>query len=181
MTESIPNLKNKDALELKTRKDIYEVVKRFAGCHFKEIVRKSKLSNGSVSYHLHYLVKHNLIKQEKKDNSVFYFPIDFKSENSKILSLLRQRSMRNIILFIIVNSGCEHRQIVNFTNLSPSTVTWYLKKLEEEKIIIVTKKGRTKNYKLLIKREDVINLLITYKESFLDSLVDNIIETWDIT
>ena len=181
MPKLTPRSKNKGILQLKTRKKIYETVKRFAGCHFKEIVRKSNLSNGSASYHLHYLIKHNLIKQEKKDNSVFYFPIDFKSENSKLLSLLRQKSMRNIILFILTNSNCGHSQIAAFTKLSPSTVTWHLNKLEEEKIIVSKRIGRSKNYNLLVSNEEVINLLITYKESFFDSLVDNILKTWDFS
>ncbi len=181
MPTLIHHTKNNEILELETRKNIYELVKRFAGCHFKEIVRKSKLSNGLVSYHLHYLVKHGLIKQEKKDNSVVYFPIDFKPENSKILRLLRQKNMRNIILFILTNGNCKHGKIVHFTHLSPSTVTWYLKKLEEEEMIISTRRGRTKTYKLVVDKEDVLNLLITYKESFFDSLVDNIVETWDLS
>lgn len=174
------NDKNKKILDLDTRKTIYEIVKKFAGSNFRDMVKKSKLSNGVVMYHLHYLIKNNLIKQEKRDNSVVYFPSDFKIENSKLLSILRQNSMRNIVLFILNNKNCEHGEIVDFTKLSPSTVTWHLKKLENEKIIASSKKGRTKNYQIIIDYEEIINLLITYKESFFDSLVDNIIKTWDL-
>jgi predicted transcriptional regulator len=172
--------KNRNILDLNTRKKIYESVREFAGSNFREIVKRSKLSNGVTSYHLHYLIKHNLIKQEKRGNSVIYFPMDFKIENSKLLSILRQRSMRNIVLFILNNKNCEHGEIVNFTGLSPSTVTWHLKKLENEKIIASSKQGRTKNYQIIINPEEIIDLLIIYKESFFDSLVDNIVETWDL-
>ncbi len=179
MPQPISKINNKKILELNTRKRIYESVKMFAGSNFREIVKRSKLSNGVTRYHLHYLIRHKLIKQESKGNSVVYFPIEFKSENSKLLSLLRQNSLRRIILFILTNNNCEHSQIVNFTKLSPSTVTWHLKKLEMEKIITSSKLGRNKNYKLLVNNDEVVNLLITYRESFFDSLVDNIIETWD--
>lgn len=181
MPQFMHSEKEKKILELDTRKKIYETVRKFAGCHFREIVRKSGLSNGSVRYHLHYLVHHNLIKEEKKGNTIVYFPMEFKPENSKLLSLLRQKSLRDIILFILTHKDCEHSEIVNFVKLSPSTVTWHLKKLEEEKIIASAKIGRTKNYRILIDNEEIINLLITYKESFLDSLVDNIIDTWNLS
>ena len=180
MPQFIPYQKEKRILELNTRKKIYETVKKFAGCHFREIVRRSRLSNGTVGYQIHYLIRNNLIREEKKGKTITYFPVEFKPENSSLLSLLRQKSVRNIILFILTNNNCEHGEIVSFTKLSPSTVTWHLKKLEEEKIIISSKTGRTKNYKLIIKSEEIINLLITYKESFFDSLVDNIIDTWDL-
>jgi len=167
-------------LELDARKKTYETVERFAGCNFNEIVRKSGLSNGSASYHIHYLIRHNLVKEEKKGNRAAYFPIWPRSENSKLLALLRQKSVRGIILFILENNNCEHGEIADFAKISPSTVTWHLKKLEDENVIISSKQGRTKKYSLIIDREEIINLLITYKESFFDSLVDNIVEMWDI-
>ena len=170
--------KDKKILDLDSRKRIYDIVKKFAGCHFREIERKSKLSAGSVNYHLGYLNKHGLIKGEKENNYIRYFPKEFKSENKRLLSFLRQKSTRRILIFILTNNNCNHEQIVKFVKLSPSTVSWHLKKLEEEGIIRSIKYGRKTYYDLLIKKNEIINLLITYKESFFDSLVNNAIEMW---
>src|SRR3989344_1616776 len=158
--------REKKILELDARKKVYEVVKKFAGCHFREIERKSKLSTGSVNYHLGYL------------NNIRYFPKEFKSENKKLLGLLRQKSIRMILIYMITNKDCNHEQIVKFVKLSPSTISWHLKKLEEENIVMFVKKGRKTYYNLLINRDEIINLLVTYQESFLDSLVDNVIDMW---
>ena len=68
-------------LELRTRRRIYEVVKKFAGCHFREIERKSNLPTGTVKYHLSYLTNHGLLKEEKDKNKVRYFPREFMPEN----------------------------------------------------------------------------------------------------
>ena len=95
------------------------------------------------------------------------------------MGFLRQESIRDILLFILVNSNCNHEQIVDYVKLSPSTVSWHLKKLEENNIIGFTRAGRKTNYNILINKEEIINLLIIYKESFLDSLVDKTIETWE--
>ena len=170
----------KKVLELGTRRKIYDVVREFAGCHFREIERKSGLSTGSVQYHLDYLAKRDLISHEKEGNSIRYFPRDFSSKNKKLMGLLRQKSIRKILLFILSNNNCNHEQIVEFAKLSPSTVSWHLKKLEKDKIIGFIKKGRKTFYDTLIGKEEIIKLLITYKESFLDSMIDGVIEMWEL-
>ena len=175
------NERDKKVLELEARREIYEVVKEFAGCHFREIGRKSRLPTGTVAYHLAYLVKHGLIKEEKYENKVRYFPREFQSSNKKLLGLLRQKTIRNIILFIATHPNSNHERIVRSVNISPSTVSWHIKKLEYQGIIRFTKIGRKTFYNLIINKEEIYNLLITYKESFFDSLVDNVLETWDFS
>jgi predicted transcriptional regulator len=178
MPGDFPNENEKKVLELDTRRKIFEVVNKFAGSHFKEIERKSNLPSGTVKYHLAYLTKRGLISETKDGSNIRYFPRQFKSENKKLLSLLRQKTIRNILLFVLTHSDCNHEQIVNAVKLSPSTVTWHLKKMEENNIIKSVKNGRKTFYTIIIDKEEIINLLITYQDSFLDSLVDRVIEMW---
>jgi predicted transcriptional regulator len=173
-----PREKEERILELDARRGIYETVKKYAGSHFREIERKSGLSTGSVRYHLDYLTKRGLIKEERDGNTLRYFPKEFKSENTRLLGLLRQESIRRIILFLLTHRGCSHEEIVEAVGVSPSTISWHLKKLEEYNIVGSTRQGRVKNYQILINEEEIINLLITYKESFLDALVDRVIDMW---
>jgi len=172
--------KNKKVLELETRRKVYGLVKKYSGCHFREIERKGKFSTGVIKYHLDFLTKHGLIKQEKDGNSLRYFLTDIQSENRKLLGLLRQDSIRKIILFILTKKDVHHEDIVRFVNLSPSTVSWHIKKLLRNEIITRVKVGRKTTYKLLIQEEEIVRLLISYNESFLDTLVNKTIEMWDI-
>ena len=73
VTSNLPSYK-KSILDLKARKKIYNIVKRYAGTHFRKIERLSKFPTGHVKYHLDYLAKHELIRAEKKDNNIRYFP-----------------------------------------------------------------------------------------------------------
>ncbi len=171
-------LDEKNVLELGARRKIYETVSKYAGCHFREIERKSELSAGTVKYHLHFLTKHSLITLEKEGNNLRYFPKEFKPQNKLLMGLLRQESIRRIILFILINEGCAQESIIASVKLSPSTVSWHIRKLEDAKIIRSEKKGRTKSYLLLSDKNELMNLLITHKESFLDKIVDNVIEMW---
>ena len=180
MSREFLDEKDKKILELASRRKIYHLIKKFAGCHFRELERISKLSTGTVKYHLDYLTKYGLINPVKDKNNLRYFPRDFNFENKKLMSLLRQKSVREILLFILIHNNCNHEQIVNYVRLSPSTVSWHLKKLEESNIIGFIRKGRKTYYNILINKEEIINLLITYQESFFDSLVDRVVEMWEM-
>lgn len=171
---------DKKILELETRKNIYLAVKKFAGSHFREIQRKSGLAVGSVQHHLHFLVKSGLVKEIKKGQNLVYYPREFTSENTVLLGLLRQEHVRKIILFILINKDCNHEQIVKYVDLSPSTVSWHLKKLQQEGVVKADKQGRKTFYTLLCDKNELINLLITYQESFVDTLVDRVIEMWSL-
>jgi predicted transcriptional regulator len=170
--------KEKRILEVEARKKIYAVVKSSPGSHFREIERKSSLPTGTVKYHLSYLARYGLVKEQKGAHTVRYFPLSFDSKNITLLSFLRQKSIRNILLFILTHEHCNHEHIVSFTKLSPSTVSWHLKKLEEHSIITAQRKGRKAFYSILIDKKEIMALLITYQESFLDALVDNVVEMW---
>lgn len=168
-------------LELESRKKIYKVVKENAGSHMREIQRASGMSFGMVSYHLSYLGKHNLIKEEKDGNYVRYYLVNSDTKDEKLLALLRQRSVRMILLFIVTHEGCSRQEISTGVNLSPSTTSWHLKKLIDNGIVVLDKKikGKAYSYSINIPKERIINLLITYRESFVDNLVDGLLELWE--
>ena len=145
----------------------------------REIQRASGMSFGMVSYHLSYLEKHNLIKEKKDGNYARYYPVTIDILDEKLLSLVRQRSVRTILLYVVTHEGCSHQEISTGVNLSPSTTTWHLKKLIEKGIVVSDKKIRGKAYSLSVSKERIISLLITYRESFLDSLVDGLLDLWE--
>lgn len=176
MTDEFLDENEKKVLELESRRKIYEIVKKYAGCHFREIERRTELSTGTVKYHLTYLTKNKLIVEEKDGNNIRYYPKSFKAENKNLLGLLRQKTVRDILLFILIHNNCNHEQIVKAGNVSPSTVSWHIKKLQENNIIGFIKKGRKTFYNILIDKDEIVNLLITYQESFFDSIVDKVIE-----
>lgn len=165
-------------LELGTRRRIYDVVQAHAGCHFREVGRRSGLAEGSARYHLAFLLKHGLIREEREGNTLRYFPCSIASDQKKLLGFLRQESVRRILLFILNHENCNHEHIVAFTGLSPSTVSWHLRKLEEGGLVGSQRSGRKTFHRLLGNKDDLMKLLITYKASFFDALVDRAVEMW---
>ncbi|HII16363.1 TPA: winged helix-turn-helix transcriptional regulator [Candidatus Woesearchaeota archaeon] len=171
--------KEKQVLSVEARRRLYRLVREHAGLHFREIERKSLLPTGTVQYHLGYLCRQGLLKSEKDSHSLRYFPMEFTAESKQLMAILRQRSMRSILLFLLAHHGCSHEEITKSVKLAPSTVSWHLRKLEDAGAIASEKDGRKTRFSLLINSQEVINLLITYKKSFLDSVVDNVIEMWE--
>jgi len=171
---------DKKILELDTRKKIFLIIREFAGSHFREIQRKSELAVGSARHHIHSLVKSGLVREVKRGKNLIYFPREFKSDDTVLLGLLRQESIRKILLYILVHDNCNHEQIVKSVNLSPSTVTWHLHKLQLNNIIKAKKQGRKTFYQVSYDKNAIINLLVAYQESFVDKLVDRVIEMWSL-
>ncbi len=167
-------------LALKTRRRIYETVRTSPGSHLREIQRAVGLSFGSVSYHLGYLRRHNLIKEEKDGKNNRYLPEGLSSADQKLLGLLRQKSIRGILLLSVMHKEVSVQRLVSSLKLSSSTVNWHLKKLEDEHVIGRGSMGPQKIYHLLIDKDAIIKLLIAYRESFLDAMINNVVELVDL-
>jgi len=80
-------------------------------------------------------------------------------------------------MFLIEKPKSKHGTITKAVERSPATVSWHLKRLTEAGLLKNKKKGRV-SYFSLIDPDLAITLLITYKESFLDKLVDSFIDSW---
>ena len=167
-----------EILQLASRRKIYDLVKKFSGCNFRDLERKSSLPVGTLQYHLHYLAKHELIAEKKDGNKIRYFAKDIKPTDRLLLSLLRQKTIRHLLLFIMSHKKGRQQEIVAFLNLSPSTVSWYLSRLVKQNVLAVMKKEGEHCYRLALPEKEIITLLMTFKESFFDKMVDHTIETW---
>ena len=80
------------------------------------------------------------------------------------------------ILVIISSKGGT----TQFTKLTPGTITFHLKKLEDLEVIESFKEGRTKSYSLLLDKNEIVLMLLNFRRSFTDRLIDNITEMWDV-
>ena len=167
------------ALELEIRQSIYSLISTSPGLHFREIQRRTKIATGQLTYHLNYLQKVGLIKIENDGEYLRYYAhIKITDDERRILELVRQKSIRHILLYLLENNNCNHEYLAKNLDIAPSTISWHLKKLIDANIVNKEIEGRRSFYSVnnpeLIKK-----VLIKYKESFLDILVDRFIEMWE--
>ncbi len=165
-------------IELETRREIFDLITDFPGLHFREILRRLDISSGSLNYQLNYLVKHDILVSIKDGNLKRYYIVGkIKGREKRILGCLRNETARGLVLYLMLNPYSQFNEIAIKFDLAPSKLAYHLNKLVEKDIIEKQKKGRTTIYRV-VDEEVIVKVLVTYKPSFLDNIVDSFIEAW---
>jgi len=171
-------MKKEDTLALDARREIYNLILANPGLHEREIGRKLQMSLSTLDYHLHYLEKREIVTAKKDGRYTRYF-ISRKMgvQDKRTLSLLRQKTPRAIVLYLLLHPRSLHKDVCQEINKSPSTTSFHLKKLVEAEVVDSISIGRGTVY-LVVNPEQTADLLITYKKTFFDEAVDSFIDTW---
>lgn len=165
-------------LDLEVRKKIFEHISLNPGVHFRELQRALNLAIGALDYHLKFMEKNEIIVSKEEGHYKRYYPRNrFDPSSKSILSFLRQEIPRGIILFLIENKRCSHSKILSNFDISGATLSYHLKRMQAEGLVKAEKKGREMEYEL-VDVDKVVSLLIQYKRSFADVLIDSFVSSW---
>jgi predicted transcriptional regulator len=163
-----------DDVTLENRRLIFDYILDNPGVHLRKISRDINIHLST----LRYLETKGLITSQKEDNLKIYFASGkLNPQEKKITPLLQQKRFRDIILVIIGSHEPTSSEIAEKLLMNPSTTSKYINILEEREVISHKKIGREKRYHIE-NEESVVKLLLTYKKSFWDSFVDNVLELY---
>ncbi len=167
-----------EALELENRRRIFRLVTKFPGIHLRDIQKRLELSMGVLEYHLNYMEKEQILSAESDGYRKSYFVrADVQHGDKSTLALLRQEAPRRIIMLVLLRKTATFKEILDETKTSKSTLSFHMKKLTEAGLVSSERVGRELAY--AVKDPDATaKLIVTYKESFLDSVVDRFVEAW---
>lgn len=162
----------------------YDRILRFIhnnpGSHFRKIKNELSLSVGTIQYQLNKLEKDGKILSIQKNFYKFYFPIGvFPEREKEILQILNHHSLRKIILFILEKKNPSKNDIVNYLNISYSSVNWHLERLIAYNMIIEKKDGKSVRYSMNNKCDNVrgvIKLLRNHYRTIWDSWANKLAE-----
>ena len=162
------------ASSVDVRDEIYNSITKNPGIRYRELLRLVGISNGVLTYHLEMLEKSGQIQVSRNSNNrvTRYFVANISKQDSNIISCLRSRVTRNIMIFVLQNESCTFNEIVDHVGKAPSTISRYIRKLREVGILR-TKYG---NDRLLYSIADTImvnRVLLEYKGTFTDRVIDN--------
>ena len=166
-----------EGLELETRRAVYDCIHQFPGIHLREIQRKLDMPMGLLEYHLIYLEKNRFVGIQKEGHYKRYYPARSGVKDKVLLALLRQDIPRKILVRLLERDVACHSDILEYFHISPSTLSFHLNKLVKARVLNREKKGRIRYYSIR-EKEKVIETLITYRESFIDEVVDRFAEMW---
>ncbi|MFA5771578.1 MAG: winged helix-turn-helix transcriptional regulator [Thermoplasmata archaeon] len=167
-------------LELETARRIYRCINKNPGLHLRKIQRQlDNIPTGTLQYQLTRLEKDNLISSKADGRYKRYYTAGkIGSAGKIILSALRKDVQRRIILYLLLNPGVKHKDILNQFDLSPSTISFHLKNLTKSGITTQRKIGREVEY-LVPNENEVVKIIMDHKPTFLDKLVDEFTKVWE--
>jgi predicted transcriptional regulator len=163
-------------LENNRRREIFNFLKANPGLHLRELQRRLKLPLTSLEHHLDYMVRKKVIYREKDGRFTRFYAMLLDEEDKKVISALRQKRLREIVLIILGKEGAKFQELQEILGLPSSTLFHYLKYLANHDIITRDQNGAETIYN--VKNDRAAKALIVYKPSFLDNLVDKALYTF---
>ena len=117
------------------RETVLEIVKKNPGIRFNEIMRVSKIRNGTLSHYVKKLEDEKSIELERTPRVTRIYPAGISTEQAKICKYLTKSSQKKLILFLLKKEIATSSEIRDFIKKSPSVVSVNLSELFKEKII----------------------------------------------
>lgn len=176
--ETDPERPENDSLSLSTRREIFEHVKDNPGIHFSQLKRDLDMETGLLQYHLSELEDYDVLESEEYQGKRRVFVTrELDEEEQAILAVLRYETTRTILLHLLEHGPARNSEIAETVGVTPATISWHLSNLVEEGIVEPIEEGRTTRYEVA-NEELTVQLLVRYRESFVDRAVDRIIDFW---
>jgi predicted transcriptional regulator len=166
-----------EVLENERRRRIYTVIEANPSIHLRELQRILSMPLATLEYHLGYMARRGIIFAETGGNLKRYYTRPLNPEDKKVLSVLRQKRLREIVLVVLANTKVKYQFLADQFGLPHSTLSFYLKYLVDNNILARAKIGHENLYTVR-DEERVAKVLIAYKNGFLDKLVDKTLATW---
>ena len=120
-----------DVLINQNRMKVFNCIVNNPGIPFMEIVRALNMSNFVVKWHLNMLLRFDFVRTQNIDNHEAYFDSNFKSQDDNLMHFLSRVKYRKIIDYLKFNGGATKHELSKELLMHPTTVSKYIKNLEE--------------------------------------------------
>lgn len=162
-----------------TRRDeILTFIKDNPGYHFRGVQRTLRVPTGVLQYHLHNLLKTQDIIERDINGTKCYFPSKtFVEEQFLILSHLRNNVRNKILKGLLDGHPKPPSLLLKELSVSAPTLSYHLTLLVDDGVLEKVMVERGNAYR--IKDVELFKgLIIEYKESFADKLIQDFISIW---
>lgn len=157
------SIKRPSEIDTKARKKIYKFIQGMPGLHMREIQRETGIPLGTLNYHLMCLEEDEAVTSKREGKYRRYYAAGgMTAIDKKVLSVLRQKIPRRIVLYLLVNPGISRNNISEQLGISDSTTTFHLKKLINSGIVEQVRSGRESLY-TVSNEEGVSRVMMAHK------------------
>jgi predicted transcriptional regulator len=166
-----------DLLSLTTRRQLYDAVRRFPGIGAREAQRIAATGWGETVYHLERLTDAGLLHRERAGHQDHYFAPTVPLADRRLLRFARSESARHLLVALLETPAATVPDLSEKTQLSPGRLSVHLGRLLESGVLRTGRNGRFRTFDV-IDRDQVIRLLVTYRESLSDQWIEGVLATW---
>lgn len=166
-------------LDLASRRRIYRRIQEAPGLHFRALQRDLAMPVGTLEYNLYQMEKEGVVVSREEGGFKSYYPSDAMDRRDRdTLHYLRQRTSRQVALQVADQPGISFQELRRRLATLPSALSRQLKRLVQAGIVAETVRGREKTY-ACSEPERVRRLVIQYRATFVDAMVDRFAATWE--
>ncbi len=139
-----------NVLENSSRFRVYGYIKTKPGAYISEIVEHIGLDREIVKYHIKTLKANKKIEAYKDGGKTRYFEnlFVYDEDEKKVISALQNLTNQKIILEIINGKCNTNVALAQEFGVSRPTISWYIRNLRENDLIIEIKEGRKTIYRI---------------------------------
>ena len=157
---------------------VYEIIQSNPAIRFNDIMRVSKLKNGTLTHYISKLEKTKKIHVERTPRITRFYDVTVPKKEAEICKQLTRPTIKQIIIVLLQKKILSFPQIRDFVEKSPATVSVCLNDLF--KAGIIEKAYDIPSNKYSLKNPEMIRgVLDTYFPSIQSRLVENTVELLD--
>ena len=157
---------------------IYEIIKKNPAIRFNDIMRVSKLKNGTLTHYISKLENMQKINVERTPRVTRFYDTTVPAKEAEICKQLTRPTVKHIITLLLRKNTLTFPQIRDCVNKSPATVSVCLSDLFKAGIIEKTYDIPSNKYSL--KNPELIRgVLNVYYPDISARLIDNTVELLD--
>ncbi|MFA5862383.1 MAG: winged helix-turn-helix transcriptional regulator [Candidatus Thermoplasmatota archaeon] len=165
--------------ELESRRRIHQTIQQHPGLHFRELLGRVALAQGTLQYHLHGLEADGLVAVSQDGGFTRYYATTrVRPEDRPLMDALRREYARRILAHLVAEGPLTTQALSERIGKAPSTVSWHISRLVDAGLLTRTRAAQEVRY-ALVDRDRVLYLYTTFRGSFTDRLVDRLLGLWD--
>jgi len=141
-------VRNENVLDQDVRSRVYNYIRENPGIHLRGLAGEMHLKLGTLRYHLNVLrTTHKITVAENPATVRFYENSGtYSATEQQVLKHLRNPTTRRILGILLARPSATRQEIADAVGITGPSITWHMKRLEEDHLVFMRKDGRTTAY-----------------------------------
>ncbi|MEN6443738.1 MAG: winged helix-turn-helix transcriptional regulator [Methanoregula sp.] len=137
-----------NVLEQEIRSSVFSTIQGNPGIHLHGLARETKTRLGTLRHHLQMLCLMGKITKCRDSGTVCFFENNgaYTRTRKLVLKHLHNETRKRILDVLKKDPSAGRNEIAAMLGFTGATITWHMKRLEEDRIVCVMKSGRTVRY-----------------------------------